>query len=84
MSALCNASETELCVLPSVRDSNAADMSEMQPWSGTRMVELPALRREIALTCAADCVVAIAMEGQRFSYWKKCRCLSGSTIAILH
>jgi hypothetical protein len=84
MSALCSAIETELCLLPSVRDSNAADMSELQPWSGTRMVELPALRSEIALTCTADCLVAIATEGQRFSNWKKSRCLSGSTIAILH
>ena len=84
MSAVRCASESESCVLPIVRDANAANVSQLRPGSGTRMVELPALRSEIALTSTADRLVAIAMENQRFSYWEKSRCPSGSTTAILH
>ena len=54
MSALRRPSEAEFCVLPVVRDGDATNVSELPPWGGARMVELPALRREIALSSTAD------------------------------
>jgi hypothetical protein len=66
MSAVRCASESDSCVLPVVRDANATNVSQLQPGSGTRMVELPALRSKIALTSTADHLVAIGTENQRF------------------
>jgi hypothetical protein len=60
MSAVRRVSGSKLCVLPIVRNANAANVSQLRPWSGARMVELPALRGEIAVTSSTDCLVAIA------------------------
>jgi hypothetical protein len=62
MSELRNASETEFCVLPRVRDAYAANVPELPPWGGARMVELPALRVETALIRTGGCLMGPATE----------------------
>ena len=65
MSAVRWAGESESCVLPVVRDANAATVSELRPGGGSGMVDMPALRSGIVLTSTADRLVASAMENQR-------------------